>query len=499
VNTLENILVSVPSSDWYISGIAAICISFLLFVVEIGIKYFNLPSIYTRKFIHIATGLIICIVSYFIFSNIPIIIFAAFYIFIDLWALRKGKFKSIHPDSNSFGTLFYAVSVIILALLFWGVTKPLFIITNLIMIIPDAMAALAGERYATRYFIPVYEKKSLIGAFTMFFLTLVLTFVSLVFFYNLSLEKIMMIALIIALIATISELLSFRGSDNLSVPLVSGLFLYTILYSSNPDSLTHIIFGVVASAIIAIVSYKIHFLDRGGSALAFLMGSIIFSLGGWAYTLPILGFFISSSLLSKGGKLKKKQLAATYQKSGIRDFHQTLANGGVATILVLTSFLSGYEMIYYVYIASLAAATADTWGTELGIFSKKNPVLITNFNSVSPGTSGGISIIGSIASLFGSIFIVFIGSLFISLTSYQIIFIVLFGYAGSLMDSIIGATLQGQYKCEICNKNTESKFHCKCKTNLIHGKPYIDNDLVNLFSIFFSALITFLFFFKENI
>jgi len=497
VSPILNILDSVPTSDWYISIIAIFIISFLLLAVEAGIKYFNFPSIYTRKFIHIVTGLIICIVSYFLVTNLPIIIFATFYIFVDIWALRKGKFKSIHPDYRSFGTIFYAISVIILVILFWGENKPLFIITNLIMIIPDAMAAIMGEQYAKSYFIPVYEKKSLIGAFTMFILTIVITYVSLQFFYNKPIHINLIIALTVGAIATISELLSIRGSDNLSVPLFSGLFLYALLITPDTGFLTNIVIGVAAATVVAILSYKIHFLNGGGSALAFLMGSIIFGFGGWAYTLPILGFFLLSSILSKIGKSKKKKLESTYQKSGVRDFHQALANGGVATVIVLIAFFTKIDALYYVYIAALAAATADTWGTELGIFSKTNPVLIINFKEVMPGTSGGISIIGSFASLFGSMVIVFIGCIFYKFNFYQFIIVVLSGFTGSLIDSLIGATVQGQFKCEICGKQTESKIHCGDDTTLIHGKYHIDNDFVNIFSISFSSLLAFFILFKD--
>ena len=361
------------------------------------------------------------------------------------------------------------------------------------------MAAIIGEQYAKSYFVPVGEKKSLIGAFTMFFLTNFIIFTSLEYFYDKPTEINLIIALTVGAIATISELLSIRGSDNLSVPLFSGLFLYTLLVAPEADILLTIVIGSISAAGVALLSFKLRFLDAGGSMLAFLMGSIIFGFGGWAYTFPILGFFLISSILSKIGKSKKKQLESTYQKSGVRDFHQAMANGGVATAIVLIVFFTGFETMYYAYIAALAAATADTWGTEIGIFSKTNPVLITNFNPVNPGTSGGISFIGCMASLLGSVFIVLIGILLYEFNIYQVIVVVLSGFAGSLADSLLGATVQGQFKCENCRKFTESKVHCGIETTLVQGKYVINNDFVNLFSIMFSALITFIILSKDII
>ena len=488
VNTLE----SIPTSDWYTSLIAIAIISFFLLLVEIGLKYLRIPALYTRKFIHIATGLIICVVAYFLYSNIPLIIFATSYIFIDLWALKRGKFKSIHPDSHSFGTLYYAISVLILSILFWNEYKALFIITNLIMIIPDAMAAIIGENYSKRHFIPVSEKKSLLGSFTMFILAVLIVFLSLEFFFESAISKHLIISLVVASVATVAELISFRGSDNLSIPLVGGLFLYVLIYGSTGELFQMIILGTVLAAIVSIISYKLRFLDAGGSALAFLMGAVIFGFGGWVYTFPILAFFIFSSILSKIGKKRKKQYEASYQKTSVRDFYQALSNGGVATAVVLIAFFTEMELFYYVYVTSLAAANADTWATELGIFSKSKPVLITNLKTVEPGTSGGISLIGTSSSLLGSFIIVYISKLVSNFEIQHLIVLTIAGLMGSLIDSLMGATVQGQYKCNICEKQTESKIHCQSNTNIIKGTPWIDNDLVNIFSIFSASLISFI-------
>jgi uncharacterized protein (TIGR00297 family) len=328
----------------------------------------------------------------------------------------------------------------------------------------------------------------------MFIFTLLIIFVSLIYFYNYSLEINFIIAVLIGIIATNAELLSIRGSDNLSVPLFSGLFLYVLLSGETSTIIWTIATGIICSSAIAILSYRFHFLNAGGSILAFLMGAIIFGFGGWAYSLPILGFFILSSIVSKIGKTKKKELKLSYQKSGPRDFYQALANGGVATIIVLIAYFGKIDSLFYVYIAAIAAATADTWGTELGVFSKEKPFLITNLTRVLPGTSGAISFLGSISALSGSIIIVLIGQMFYDFSFYQIILLSIIGYSGSLMDSFLGATIQGQFECKICHIVTERKSHCGDATILQKGIYLIDNDSVNILSILFSSIIAFIIF-----
>ena len=137
-----------------------------------------------------------------------------------------------------------------------------------------------------------------------------------------------------------------------------------------------IVAGIVLAAIVAALSYRFAFLDTCGSILAFIMGAVIFGFGGWAYTFPILVFFILSSILSKSGRKRKKRPEISYQKGAVRNAYQVLANGGVPTALVLVAYFSQSEPVFYLYIAAIAAATADTWGTEIGILAKSRPTAL---------------------------------------------------------------------------------------------------------------------------
>ena len=498
MSNLTSIFKSVPTSDWIATFIALILILILLFIFEIASKKYGLKKSHSRKAVHFIVGILICIASYLLISNVPILILALTFLFFDWWAIKTHHFTSIHQQAQSLGTVFYPLAVFLLALLLWYNHKPIFIIAILIMVIPDSLAALVGEKYPERQVVLLKEKKSVQGAVTMFISTQVLVFIALYVFRENALSDSVIISIMIALLATASELLSIKGSDNLSVPVLSALFLYAYLDNTLKEQLT---LGIILSTITGYLSYKLKFLTIDGALMAFILGSILFGFGGIPFAVPILVFFLFSSLLSFVGKKKKKPLESLYAKTGKRDLYQVNANGGIAAIVVLVGYLFSMNTIYPVYLVAIAAATADTLATELGVFSKKKPRLITNLRQVRPGTSGAISFLGSFAALLGSTIIAMIGYLInpekIGIdTEPQVVLgiVIIAGFISSFIDSILGATVQGQYNCTVCNNLTERTSHCGCDTQLVKGYRFITNDFVNIFSILTVTFLTFMYY-----
>jgi uncharacterized protein (TIGR00297 family) len=143
------------------------------------------------------------------------------------------------------------------------------------------------------------------------------------------------------------------------------------------------------------------------------------------------------------------------------------------------------------FLGVLATVNADTWATEIGVLSRRAPRLVTSLKPVEKGRSGGITFLGNAASVAGALFIgacaVVLSSLFDPALLYafgwqkMIIIAAVCGSIGSVIDSIIGATIQAQYYCGVCRKATEQRVHhCGTRTVLKSGLRIIDNDTVNL-------------------
>ena len=229
------------------------------------------------------------------------------------------------------------------------------------------------------------------------------------------------------------------------------------------------LYGFLLAILIASLAYRARSLSKSGAFAATILGTIIFGLGGIPWAVLLLTFFFTSSALSRAFKKRKQGLNEKYSKGDQRDAGQVFGNGGLAAAFVLFHYFYPDSNIGWIgFAASLAAVNADTWATELGVLNPSPPRMITDIRKrVEKGTSGGVSLVGTLASLAGSALIALLASL---LTANWSLFplITFAGLAGSLFDSLLGATVQAMYFCPKDQKETEKHPLHTCGTETIH-------------------------------
>ncbi|MEM3832142.1 MAG: DUF92 domain-containing protein [Thermoprotei archaeon] len=254
-----------------------------------------------------------------------------------------------------------------------------------------------------------------------------------------------------------------------------------------------VIFAIIITPL-AIVSYKYRFLTNTGLLTATIIGIMLTLFGDIRWFFLVLFFFLCCSIVTKYRKEYKHSIGIA-DPEGARDWKNVLANGGIPVIYaILESFIKG-DIIAVGFIGAIAIATADTTATEIGVLSKTPPRLITNLSkNVPPGYSGGISLLGTLASILGGLSIGVISALFnlIQMQPMQIIILAsLTGLLGSLLDSLLGAKLEAKYWCEKCHTYSKYYMHSKCGSIAKHdsGYKFINNHVVNLLSITMGSII----------
>jgi uncharacterized protein (TIGR00297 family) len=273
---------------------------------------------------------------------------------------------------------------------------------------------------------------------------------------------------------------------------------------------------------VALAALRSKALSKSGAYAAFVVGTGTFAAGSLGTALLLLAFFISSTLLSRAGKARKKKLV-DIGKGGPRDAWQVLANGGVATVCVLAWVFVDHgtaSSIWFVAFAgAYAAATADTWGTEIGTLAPGRPRSILTGKPLATGLSGGVSRPGTAAEIAGAVLIAMLtpaalllalpgGGLPIdvhvpawlafvgirgALTVYWatlVLPVFAGGVGGALIDSLIGATLQERRWCPACERECEVVAHgCGTTTVYRRGLTWLSNDGVNFIATASGALI----------
>jgi uncharacterized protein (TIGR00297 family) len=238
--------------------------------------------------------------------------------------------------------------------------------------------------------------------------------------------------------------------------------------------------GLLAAGGVAALARRRRALTPDGALAATLLGGLVFARGRRPAAVALNVFFVSSSLLSRVGAGRKAARSALAQAKGAeRDAWQVLANGGPAALgLVL-----GGRRAEGAFLGALAAAAADTWATEIGLYAGQRPRLVTTLRPVPAGASGGVTPVGLAASAAGA---AAVGTSWALAAprgrSWRLVLATtLAGAAGALVDSLLGATVQAGYWCRSCGLPTESRRHARCGQPTIRtrGLAWVDNDVVN--------------------
>ncbi len=257
---------------------------------------------------------------------------------------------------------------------------------------------------------------------------------------------------------------------------IFSLIFVFILFAKSGDHL-RIGSALVLAGLFALIAFILNWLTIDGSKSAAIFGTIAYGLGGWQAALLVLVFFISASLFSKDTISAEGQLSIKFRRTGA----QVWANGFWFALWLMIWFISKEYLFLTAAVASIAAANADTWATELGNKAKGKTFLITTLEQVKSGTDGGISISGSLAALAGSTLItVLFWITFANSTTLSLVLIIVAGVAGCFFDSYLGARYQG---------------HIFSKKTVVNGstRPLkFDNNVVNWVAVGSSSIIVLL-------
>jgi uncharacterized protein (TIGR00297 family) len=310
------------------------------------------------------------------------------------------------------------------------------------------------------------------------------------------------IAVLTGAVVAAVEALAPVAAGWLLAALVAGAYVRAALLWP-PEALRQHLLAAGAAAAIAIVCRMRRYLKRDGAIAAWGVGYATWGFGGLAWFAPLLGFFLAVNWIGKlavkvSGRRGLREEDHVEEKGSERDHVQVLANGGTCLLLAVAAAAaeslspSLAPLLAGAYLGSLCAASADTFASELGVFSRATPVLLWTFRPVPAGESGGVTLLGYGAAAAGALLPVAVLGAVVgagALSPRMLAGALVSGLIGSTVDSVLGATLQAKRRCPVCGRTVERREHCGAAARLQAGLPFVSNDLVNVIGALTGAIL----------
>jgi uncharacterized protein (TIGR00297 family) len=209
-----------------------------------------------------------------------------------------------------------------------------------------------------------------------------------------------------------------------------------------------LLLGLTFCSILAVVGHRRGALNRSGAIASWVIGMSIILLVGMPWLVLILVFFVVAVAATKYKYNAKETMGVAEERLGARSWQNVMANGISPLLFVVSEFISPGAIFVAGYLGAISTAMADTLSSEIGMTSNSDPWLITNFKRVKPGTHGGVSLLGTAASLVGCLVVgVFAWMMRIETqASWSVLTVILMcavgGIVGSTVDSLLGAVFE---------------------------------------------------------
>lgn len=480
-------------ADWFWFGVTSIGYTGLLIIASLLGRSGLLSFTASRHVLHILAGLVCFFSPYFFESRFPVLLLTLLFFLFSVFSSRLKYIFQVLTESES--SVYFPVGFAILVIFYWDYNPAILQISMLVLGFGSTFSSIASANLRNQHYLHwVNPKKSSEGLLTLmitsYFIILAAGFSG--FLSKVTLFELVQMAALIGLVVAITDVLLKKGTETLFIPLVTALFLDYLLFE--PAEVSRLWITLFEIIPVVWLSWRLKFLSGNGAAAMFLMAIIILGMGGWAWAVPLILFFVLSSILTFLSHKFRRSAGDLVEKSGPRDQVQVLANGGVPLILFLAAMNNMWPWSYIIFLVAVASATADTWSTEIGqFFGRGAPLDILKWKPVEKGQSGGISLPGFVGGLAGA---AVISSVLFFQTDYYFenewnfwILVTVAGFSGTLIDSILGSAFQVHYSCRICGRKTEKAEHCGTSGHVVKGFKVFNNDTVNFFSISIASVL----------
>ena len=467
----------------------------IFFLYTFGIMYLgvllekktNIDKTICRKVTHIVSAFVWVICYFFFGCSIHWIILNGIGTVLLGIVTFSDRFSLFLRDGNqkSVGLFYFGLSTFVVALICYLVGSELYLYTGIAyysLALGDGFAPIVAKIFKDKNK-TIIPGKSIFGTISVYLISFLSTLVfSLIFKMELSIPFI----LSVAGLTCIAEFYGGKGLDNLLIEF--SVFGYLLLYHYGMVGLPLQIVLII-SPILAILAVGSKAMTPSGGIVAFILFALVGFYGkgflqvGFVFAL----FFISTivAVISKKLDINKK---IEVKEQG-RKANQIIAVGLFGILSMVIYHYTNIKLFYYLFFLSFVEQFADSMASDIGRLTKRKNVSIITFKPVEKGISGGVSLLGTLCALLGSMLLMLIPFLFNALSFKFYIAVSLLAFLGTVVDSVLGALFQALYKCKGCKELVETPIHCNQNAELVKGFRIVDNTFVNYAASFVTCIL----------
>jgi phosphatidate cytidylyltransferase/phytol kinase len=348
----------IPQIEWLYISLVVLAIVVLMVVAELWFIFGKPPAEYTRKLVHLGSGFISLSFAFLFESHWSVFVLCVLFVALMLFTKFFGFLKAVHAvQRKSYGALYFPLATYLTFLLAWLVGQPLYyFIAIAVLSTSDTIAALVGGRYGFSQYQVEEDKKSLEGSVMFFLSCYLIVHVTLLLGTDILRINSVLVALWVAIIATLFEAVSIRGADNFWVPLGTFYLLWKIASKTTDVILTDLAAlaaSVVISLLVLMPRRKLEPAPIAGISMILYSSARLLD---WNWGIPVLTAML---LFNFGGVFRERHLERKFQVLTV------LYSIGATLIWVIVSNLipSRYEYIKALpFLITLGAMLSIGWG-----------------------------------------------------------------------------------------------------------------------------------------
>lgn len=303
----------------------------------------------TRKLTHVGAGVIVMTFPWTLSSPWTVLLLSVSFGALLSVGKLTGLLSSVHNvDRRTSGAFFYPVAVLGTFWLSRG-DPLLFCVPIAVMALADTAAALVGQSVGQFHYRVFDNRRSVEGSMGFFAFALAVCMSGLALYGAPGWPAMLIVALVAAIMATATESISVRGSDNLFIPYTVFLVLDRTMRLGLRD-LSGWLEGMMLALMVLVGSYRVAALTPAGGVTVFLVVTLAWALGGLVWLMPLLALYLL-------------YIVTAPREGDIRaDLNEVFPTTVGSMIVVLAFGHFGEADLFVPYLATLTASGAIALG-----------------------------------------------------------------------------------------------------------------------------------------